>query len=78
MAKEESKNIIKVQKPNAEKIACKDCLNRDKTVVEINGKIIAVGVTRGTCDVYKGPPDDKGKPHKVLFNNARCDYFVKG
>lgn len=71
-------DIIKIQKPDVEKIACKDCLNRDKTVIEINGKIITVGVTKDTCDVYKGPPIDTGKPHKVLFNNARCDYFIKG
>ena len=52
-----------------EKIACKDCAFRDKTVVELLGRRVASGYTKGACEMYSL------KPHAVLFNNAPCQYY---
>ena len=55
--------------PDPEKIACKNCAFRDKTVVELLGKRVASGCTKGACEMYSL------KPHAVLFNNAPCQYY---
>ena len=57
--------------PDPEKIACKNCAFRDKTVVELLGKRIASGYTKGSCEMYSL------KPHAVLFNNAPCQNYRK-
>ena len=57
--------------PDPEKIACKNCAFRDKTVVELLGKRIASGYTKAACDMYSL------KPHAVLFNNAPCQNYRK-
>lgn len=64
-----------VQNPNPDLIACKNCLNRDKTIIEIGDKIIPVGITKGICKIFTGPPKDNGKPHEVMFNNKPCKMF---
>ena len=75
--KEDHTSPIKGQFPDLNKIKCRDCIYRDKTVVELNGKEIKVGVTRAFCDMFIGPPDDNGKPRNVLFGNEDCDLYEK-
>ena len=82
MAKEnmnakEAQSQIKGQFPDRDKIICKDCIFRDKTVIELGEKEIPVGVTKAFCDMYQAPPASNGKPHDVLFNNADCEFYVK-
>lgn len=60
--------------PDPEKIKCKDCKYRDKTVVVIEGKAHYCGVTRGECEKYKWG-ETMGKPHDVLFQNADCEFY---
>lgn len=69
--KREDFTPIHGQYPDAEKIACKDCAFRDKTVVKILGKTIPAGITKGACKMYEL------KPHDVLFQNAPCQYYTK-
>lgn len=67
---------MKGQFPDPEKVKCKDCVFRDKTVVNIEGKDLFSGVTRCYCAKYqKG--ETNGKPHDVLFLNADCRYYKK-
>lgn len=68
---------LKGQFPNPSKILCRDCANRDRTVIKIKDKEKAVGVTKAFCDAYPAPPESNGKPEEVLFNNADCQYYVK-
>ena len=68
---------IKGTFPNKNEIMCKDCAFRDKTVVELSGKKVPVGVTKSFCKVYQAPPKSNGKPSKVLFQNGKCDYYMK-
>lgn len=82
MAKEntsakEAQSQIKGQFPDRNKIICKDCIFRDRTVIELGEKEIPVGVTKAFCDMYQAPPASNGKPHDVLFNNADCEFYVK-
>ena len=82
MAKEnmnakEAQSPIKGQFPNKEKIICKDCVFRDKTLIELGGKEIPVGVTKAFCAKYEAPPKSNGKPHDVLFENRICEYYQK-
>lgn len=74
---EERISPIVMTKPDAGRIACKDCIFRDRTSIEVANKVIFPGVTKGTCEIYKGPPEGVLKPHNVLFNNARCEYYMK-
>ena len=82
MAKEntsakEAQSQIKGQFPDRNKIICKDCIFRDRTVIELGEKEIPVGVTKAFCDMYQAPPASNGKPHDVLFSNADCEFYVK-
>lgn len=63
--------------PDPEKVVCRDCAFRDRTVVELFGKTIACGITRDTCDIYKGPPSTSYKPSEILFYNEPCRYYQK-
>lgn len=63
---------MKGQWPNPNTIVCKDCIYRDKTTIELNGKIIPVGVTKSFCEEYS---DGKGKPLEILFRDGDCPYF---
>lgn len=72
-----ARSPLKAQFPNRYKIICKDCIHRDKTTVEIDGKEIPVGVTKAFCDKYRKPPQSNGKPHDVLFNEAICEYYAE-
>lgn len=63
--------------PDPEKIKCRDCFNRDRTEVKILGKMKKVGITKAFCAAYPEPPDSRGKPSEVLFQNADCRFYVK-
>lgn len=73
----EAQSPIKGQFPDANTILCKDCMFRDKTVVEIGDKEIPVGITKAFCEKYEKPPKSNGKPHDVLFEDGICDYYEK-
>lgn len=57
-----------------EKVVCKDCVFRDRTVVELFGKKDPCGITRGTCEIYKEP---NIKPMDILLHGAPCQYYTK-
>lgn len=57
--------------PDAKKIACRDCMFRDKTIVELCGKKIAAGITKSFCKMYQLKPND------VLFLNKPCQFYRK-
>lgn len=64
---------IKGQRPDAD-IICKDCMFRDKTEIELCGKVVHSGVTKDTCIVFT---DGLFKPSDVLFAHAPCEFYVK-
>lgn len=66
---------IKGTWPNPNTVKCRDCVHRDKTIVMIGERNVAVGVTRSFCGVYT--KEVNGKPHEILFQNADCDYYMK-
>lgn len=68
---------VRCQTPDAKSIKCKDCVYRDRSVIEISGKVIPVGVTKAYCKMYIGNPHDAGKPNDVLFRNADCEFYKK-
>lgn len=68
-------NEIRPQWPDPKKIICKDCIYRDKTEIDLDGKKIPCGVTKDFCKIYLGPPNDNGKPHTVLFQNDYCEFY---
>lgn len=74
MAEEKNFSPMMVQTPNGNKIECKDCIHRDKTVITINKKTIPIGITKGNCDMFIYPDN---KPSEVLFQNAKCEYYEK-
>ena len=73
----EAQSEMKGQFPDRNKIMCKDCIFRDATVVKIGNEQIPFGVTKAFCDIYPGPPKDNGKPHEVLFENGKCEFYAK-
>ncbi len=77
MNAQEAQSPLVGQFPDRDKIICKDCIFRDKTIVTINEKEIAVGVTKAFCQMFKEPPKSNGKPHEVLFNNEECELYIK-
>lgn len=82
MAKEnlnakDARSEIKGQFPDKDKIFCKDCIYRDKAVINLGNKKIPVGVTKAFCAKYESPPKSNGKPHEVLFENGDCIYYEK-
>ena len=65
---------MKAQVPDGTQIACKNCIHRDRTFVDIKGKNIPVGVTKGNCDMFTYPD---AKPSEVLFLNADCPFYER-
>lgn len=62
--------------PDRNEISCKDCVYRDKELLELDGEDIPVGITRDTCLVFDG--DKVGyKPHDVLFGLEDCNFYEK-
>ncbi|MBQ8121346.1 MAG: hypothetical protein IJ172_11310 [Ruminococcus sp.] len=68
---------IRAQTPSVKNIMCRDCKYRDKTFIELNERKIYVGITRDTCEKYKGRTQGGLKPHEVLFQNDLCKYYEK-
>ena len=65
--------------PDENTILCKDCMFRDKTILEIGGKIYT-RITNDTCEKYTGYGTINGtgyKPHEILFNQGNCIYYKK-
>lgn len=60
--------------PNTNKVPCRTCVFRDKTVLSINGKLIRIGVTRDYCLKYK-KDESNGKPVGILLHGEECDYY---
>ena len=56
-------------------VVCRSCMFRDKTVLEFGGEVMAVGITRDTCEIFDG--EEECKPHDVLFLNTDCPYYVE-
>lgn len=77
MNAKEAQSPIKGQFPDKEKIICKDCIFRDKTLIELGDKKIPVGITKAFCKKYEAPPKSNGKPHDVLFNSGDCEFYTK-
>lgn len=59
-----------MQRPDPDKIRCRDCLYRDQDELELDGETIKVGITRDTCMMFNRPGN--WKPTAVLFQNADC------
>lgn len=76
MAKEKKREFspIKGQMADPEQIFCRNCAFRDKTVINIDGDEIPIGITRDTCDIYVSP---NLKPTEILLQDAPCDYWVQ-
>lgn len=68
---------MRAQWPDSKKIQCKDCFNRDRTEIEVNGKVLKVGISKAFCNAYPPPPDSNGKPIDILFQNAKCKFYAK-
>lgn len=66
MNAKEAQSPIKGQFPDKEKIICKDCIFRDKTLVEIGNKKIPVGATKSFCEKYEAPPKNKWKASRCF------------
>lgn len=76
MAEKREFSPMKATHPDPNRIQCKDCVNRDRTMVKLpSGKVIPSGITKDFCVVYS--IQDNGKPYEVLFQNAECRYYVK-
>lgn len=65
---------IKAQTANVNTIRCRDCLYRDRTTITVDGEVMPVGITRGTCLVFDGIRGNL-KPHDVYYNNALCPMY---
>jgi hypothetical protein len=61
--------------PDKNKIICKDCVYRDRTVVDLGGKKLPVGITKSFCEIFLPPPKTNGKPTEVLFHGGDCKYY---
>lgn len=62
---------IRAQNPDPDKIACKDCIYRDKAELKFEGEVLKVGITRDTCLRYDH------KPSEVLFMNEACPQYAR-
>lgn len=66
---------IRPQTPSYKNIMCKDCKYRDKTYIVVGGIRMYVGITRDTCERYKGESFRTRKPREILFDNDICQYY---
>lgn len=74
MEKKREFSPMKGEMPNPNEIFCRDCIFRDKTIIDLDSKIIPVGITKDFCDIFVSP---NSKPSDILFQQAPCDYWVK-
>lgn len=68
---------MKMTQPDPDKIACRDCLYRDRDEINLGDVVIKCGITKGYCDIFPEGGEDNGKPLDVLFQNAPCPEYVK-
>lgn len=40
-----------------------------------SGKKVAIGRIRNFCDKYQKPPKSNGKPHDVMYNISKCEFY---
>lgn len=62
---------IHAQWADPDKIACRDCVFRDRTVVELIGYRFEAGISKRNCQIYLV------KPWDVYYDNAPCQYYRK-
>lgn len=65
-----------LQTADADKVQCKDCIYRDRTVVKIGGVNTPVGITRDTCLIFDGKRGN-WKPTSVILRNKYCEFYEK-
>lgn len=62
--------------PDPTTTQCRTCKFRDKTEFKfLSGNKVAIGAIKDFCDKYKKPPKSNGKPHDVLYNIVKCDFY---
>lgn len=62
--------------PDPETIQCRTCKFRDKAVIKFSsGSEVAIGCIRAFCDKYRKPPESNGKPHDIMYNIRKCDFY---
>lgn len=55
-------------------IICKDCAFR-KADLKLDGKVIVHGYKNAYCEIFDNTVG--GKPNDILFDNAKCKYYMK-
>ena len=68
---------MRFQGANPETVQCKDCVFRDKTILELGEKKIPVGVVKSWCEVYSKDISPGGKPVGILFETEKCKHYRK-
>lgn len=53
---------------------CWDCIFRDKTSYQKDGKMIECGWHKDCCDIFPYP---QSKPLEVSKNTGECEYYEK-
>lgn len=71
-----SEQPMKMQLTDPNKVICIDCAFRDKTTLELSGKVVPIGVTRCYCKIYP-EKSSIGKPIPILICGADCEYYTK-
>ena len=62
--------------PDPETTQCRTCKFRDKTELKFPScDKVAIGAIKDFCGKYKKPPKSNGKPHDVLYNVMKCDFY---
>ena len=66
---------IHAQNADPNKMACRDCIYRDRDTMQIDGNTVQTGVMRGTCLIFDGKRG-RWKPNNVYFMNEKCPMYV--
>lgn len=77
MTKKKDWGEVKGRWPDIKKIKCKDCIYRDRAVIDIFNPPKDVGAAKDVCEMYPLPPDGNGKPSDILFQNADCEFYIE-
>lgn len=80
MAKNEEKkdgfSPVHATHPDPNTVQCSTCKYRDKAKLKFSsGTEVAIGAIKAFCEKYKKPPKSNGKPHDVLYNIQRCEFY---
>ena len=67
-------DTARMQTADPARMACKDCIYREKDTVEIEGDVIQAGVMRGSCLIFDGKKG-RWKPNNVYFLNEPCPFY---